>query len=64
MRWMLPKIFLLFLPDFVQGECAHIEGCGSLSLAPLLEYDKIKDKHEGLLRRRRRFEGLLNLYPV
>ena len=23
MRRMLPKIFLLFLPDFVQGECAH-----------------------------------------
>ena len=51
---MLPKIFLLFLPDFVQGECAHIEDCGSLLLlAPLLEYDKIKDKHEGLRRLRR-----------
>ena len=55
---MLPKIFLLFLPDFVQGEFAHIEGCGSLLLlAPLLEYDKIKDKHEGLRRRLRPRKG-------
>ena len=41
MRRMLPKIFLLFLPDFVQGECAHIEGCGSLLLLAQSHYSNM-----------------------
>ena len=53
MSRMLPKIFLLFLPDFVKGESVLTLRAAPRPI-PLLEYDKIKDKHEGLRRRRLR----------